>query len=933
MLFNPLKSIFGSSNDRAIRSLNKTISKVNHFEEKYKNMPDLELSRQTIILKERLANGESIDDVLIEAFATVQEASSRVLKMRHFDVQLLGGLVLHQGKIAEMKTGEGKTLVATLAAYLNALPGEGVHIITVNDYLARRDAQWMAPLYNYLGLSVGIIQSYQGHDHPNSFVINADNAEIRECQRAEAYQADITYGTNNEFGFDYLRDNMALRIEDKVQRQLGFAIVDEVDSILIDEARTPLVISGATKNSSSIYKKMSKLVLDLDLALPSEDPEDSEDMQESKPLIGDFTLDEKSRSVELTEDGHQKIEDILFKAGLLEADQNLYQASNLGLLHHVNSALKAKYLFNRDVEYLIKDGQAILIDEHTGRTMPGRRLSDGLHQAIEAKENLSIQQESQTLASTTFQNYFRLYEKLAGMTGTADTEAYEFQEIYNLQVTVIPTNTDVVRKDEDDVIFLTQKEKFEAVIDDIKSTIHDGAPVLVGTASVETSELLSKMLKKAKVNHKVLNAKQHELEANIIVNAGRPGAVTIATNMAGRGTDIVLGGNLEAEIAELNKSKNFKSDYIEKIKLDWKDRHDRVIEAGGLHIIATERHESRRIDNQLRGRAGRQGDPGVSRFYLSLEDPLMRLFASDTVKNMMRRMGMEYGESISHSMVTNSIIKAQRKVEGRNFDIRKHLLEYDDVANDQRQVIYQQRKDILEDEDISSIVSNIRDDVVNLCISRFVPVMSVDEQWDIKGLEEALTRDFGVKLAVSHWLESDNRLDEEGLRERIVSLVADNYKIKCSQFGDQIKDVERQVMLQVVDTLWKDHLSAMEQLRQGIGLRAYAQKNPKQEYKRESFRLFEELLDNIKFETVRYLSHVKFASDEELKELERRQKMDLKHHDYNHAKAQSLDDNEEEKTKPNISSKPLVREGPKVGRNELCPCGSGKKYKLCCGKI
>ena len=924
-----LKSIFGSSNDRAIRQLNRIVGKINKAEDKYKNLSDAELFNNTKILKDRITNGDILDDVLIEAFATVRETSSRTLKMRHFDVQILGGLVLNQGQIAEMKTGEGKTLVATLPAYFNALCDNSVHIITVNDYLAKRDALWMAPIYNMLGLKVGIIQSYQGSGSANSFIINT-SGEINECSRAEAYNADVTYGTNNEFGFDYLRDNMALRLEDKVQRDLSFAIVDEVDSILIDEARTPLVISGATKNSSIIYKKMSKLILGLDLVTPSEESNESDD---SENLEGDFTLDEKSRSVELTEDGHQKIEEILINAGLLEQNQNLYQASNLALLHHVNSALRAKYLFTKDVEYLIKDGQAVLIDEHTGRTMPGRRLSDGLHQAIEAKENLHIQQESQTLASTTFQNYFRLYEKLSGMTGTADTEAFEFQQIYNLKVAVIPTNTTVVRKDEDDIIFLTQKEKFEAVIDDIKLIIEKGAPVLVGTASVETSEMLSKMLKKNKIDHKVLNAKQHELEATIIVNAGKPGAVTIATNMAGRGTDIVLGGNFEAEVSELRKQKNVSEEQLTELKLHWEQRHQKVVDAGGLHIIATERHESRRIDNQLRGRAGRQGDPGVSRFYLSLEDPLMRLFASDTVKNMMRRMGMEYGESISHKMVTSSIVKAQRKVEGRNFDIRKHLLEYDDVANDQRQVIYQQRRDILEDEEISEIISAIREDVINSCISRFIPIMSVDEQWDIKGLEDALMKDFGVRLAVSQWLEADNRLDEQGLRQRIVSLVEDEYQAKYSQFGEQIKDIERQVMLQVVDTLWKDHLSSMEQLRQGIGLRAYAQKNPKQEYKRESFRLFEELLDKIKYETIRYLSHLKFASDEEIRELERRRALEQKDRDYKHVKVAGINDDESESVSQRDNVKPVVREGPKVGRNDQCPCGSGKKYKHCCGKI
>jgi preprotein translocase subunit SecA len=917
MFANLLKKVFGSKNDREIRKLGKIVVQINQLEAALSELNDADLKAETLRLREKLEAGSSLDNLLPEAFALVRETSSRVMGMRHFDVQMIGGMTLHQGRIAEMRTGEGKTLVATLAAYLNALPGEGVHVITVNDYLARRDAQWMAPLYQALGLSVGVIQSYQGPDSPNSFIMDQGDETLRPSSRREAYAADITYGTNNEFGFDYLRDNMALREDDKSQRGLSFAIVDEVDSILIDEARTPLVISGAAQDSSSLYRSVNALTLKLDAG------------SEEEP--GDFVVDEKTRSVELSEDGFQKVEEILIAEGLLNADESLYQAANLGLLHHVHSALRAQNLFQRDVEYIVQEDQAVLIDEHTGRTMPGRRLSEGLHQAIEAKEGLNIQQESQTLASTTFQNYFRLYTKLAGMTGTADTEAFEFQQIYGLQVMVIPTNVEVKREDLNDLVFLSQEEKFEAVIEDIRDITQKGAPVLVGTASVETSELLSQMLKKAGVKHNVLNAKQHEREANIIVEAGRPGAVTIATNMAGRGTDIVLGGNVEAEIKELDNPSDSR---IEQLRAEWQERHAKVIEAGGLHIVATERHESRRIDNQLRGRSGRQGDPGVSRFYLSLEDPLMRLFASDRIKNMMRSMGMEHGESIEHSMVTNAIVKAQRKVEGRNFDIRKHLLEYDDVANDQRQVIYQQRNDLLEDGDISDVITHVRADVVTQSMDMFIPPQTLEEQWDIEGLEKALHSDFTLQLPIGQWLEEDSRLDEETLRARVIELVEEDYQTRYADVGTQMREVERQIMLQVLDTQWKDHLANMDQLRQGIGLRAYAQKNPKQEYKRESFAMFEELLGNIKYETIRFLSHIQVASDEDMRKLEAQRRKEQEGREYQHAQSANLAQEQgEQGEETRAAPQPVQRLGPKVGRNDPCPCGSGKKYKQCHGKI
>jgi preprotein translocase subunit SecA len=895
-----LTKVFGSKNDREIKRMRKTVKRINALDDEFSGLSDEALRAKTDEFRQRYSDGETLDQLLPEAFAAVREAAKRTLGMRHFDVQLIGGMTLHEGRISEMRTGEGKTLMATLPAYLNGLSGDGVHVVTVNEYLASRDAQWMSPVYEFLGMRADVISSNQSHE-----------------EKLNAYQADITYGTNNEFGFDYLRDNMVLRLEDKVQRGLNFAIVDEVDSILIDEARTPLIISGAAEDSSALYQQMNKLIPKL---IPQ-----TEDQE------GDFVIDEKSRQVELTEEGHQKTEAMLESEGLLQEGDSLYNATNLSLLHHVQSALKAHHLFHKDVEYIVQDGQVVLIDEHTGRTMMGRRLSEGLHQAIEAKEGVNIQSESQTLASTTFQNYFRLYHKLSGMTGTADTEAYEFHQIYGLPVVVIPTNVPVVREDLNDLIYLTREEKFAAVVEDIKACIEKKAPVLVGTASIESSEIMSSLLKAAKIPHEVLNAKYHEKEAQIIAQAGKPGAVTIATNMAGRGTDIVLGGNWEAELEALD---NPSEEEITRLKKEWQLRHDQVIEAGGLHILSTERHESRRIDNQLRGRAGRQGDPGVSRFYLSLEDPLMRLFASDRVKNMMRALGMEKGEAIEHRMVTSAIEKAQRKVEGRNFDIRKNLLEFDDVANDQRQVVYEQRHDLLVAEDIADVITNVRADVVNTSISYYIPPQSLAEQWDIPGLENYFAAEFGLQLSVQQWLDDDDRLHEEGIRERIQQCMTDAYEEKSSKIGPDIRVIERQVMLQVLDTLWKEHLSNMDYLRQGIGLRAYAQKNPRQEYKRESFELFQQMLENVKLETIRFLSRVEVRSHEETEELERRQReaQQRQQLQMQHAEASALkgEGGDESATS---AVQPFVRSGKKVGRNDPCPCGSGKKYKQCHGKL
>ncbi|MEP1470678.1 MAG: preprotein translocase subunit SecA [Halieaceae bacterium] len=911
MMNNVLKKVFGSRNDRELKRMGKVVKQINALEESLQALTDEALAAKTVEFRQRLEEGATLDSLLPEAFAVVREAGQRSLGMRHFDVQMIGGMALYEGKIAEMRTGEGKTLVATLPAYLNALTGKSVHLITVNDYLASRDAGWMGPLYNFLGISVGVIRSGQGPE-----------------QKRDAYSADIIYGTNNEFGFDYLRDNMAFSLEDRMQGQLSFAIVDEVDSILIDEARTPLIISGASEDSSELYKRINKLV-------PSLKPEvEAEEGIESQP--GHYTIDEKQRQVELNEDGHVFIEELLTEEGLLEEGDSLYAATNLNLLHHVYSGLRAQALFHRDVEYIVQDDQVVLIDEHTGRTMPGRRLSEGLHQAIEAKEGVNIQSESQTLASTTFQNYFRIYEKLAGMTGTADTEAFEFRQIYGLEVLVIPTNVQQKRDDLNDLVYLSREEKFDAIVADVKDCMANGAPVLVGTASVETSEELSQRFRKSKIEHKVLNAKYHEQEAEIIAQAGRPGVVTIATNMAGRGTDIVLGGNFEAEVAAMGDLSEGKR---EEVKAAWAERQAQVLEAGGLHILGTERHESRRIDNQLRGRSGRQGDPGVSRFYLSLEDNLMRIFASDRVKNFMQALGMEKGEAIEHRMVTNAIEKAQRKVEGRNFDIRKQLLEYDDVANDQRQIVYQQRNDLLTEADISETITAIREDVVGEAIDGFIPPMSVEEQWDVPGLEKQLEAEFAVALPVQEWLESDDNLHEEALREKICQEVQAGYDAKSEQVGPDMRKIEKQIMLQVLDTLWKEHLATMDHLRQGIHLRAYAQKNPKQEYKRESFALFEELLSGLKYEVIKFLSHVQIQRQDEaaLIEQRRREEAEREKLAFEHAVASGMAGAGAE-AQPQEAPQPetpqtFTRPEPKVGRNDPCPCGSGKKYKQCHGQL
>ncbi|MFZ5654630.1 MAG: preprotein translocase subunit SecA [Pseudomonadota bacterium] len=918
------RKLFGTHNERTLRALRGTVRAINAAGESLAGLDDAALRAKTAEFRARLAAGATLDQLLPEAFATVREVASRTLGLRHFDVQLIGGIVLHQGKIAEMRTGEGKTLVATLPAYLNALPGRGVHVVTVNDYLARRDATWMGPIYRALGLSVGVIQSFAGPGVPNSFRLGP-TGELEPVSRREAYAADILYGTNNEFGFDYLRDNMALRLEDKSQRGQVYAIVDEVDSILIDEARTPLIISGAARDSSALYKRIDQLVR---LMKPG---------TEDDPA--DFIPDEKTRQVELTEAGHEKIEQLLIGEGLLGPDDSLYQAANLGLLHHVHNALRARNLFHRDVEYIVRDGEVVLIDEHTGRTMPGRRLSEGLHQAIEAKEGVAIQSESQTLASTTFQNYFRLYEKLAGMTGTADTEAFEFQQIYGLQVVVIPPNRPIVRKDLNDLVYLTQQEKYDAVVEDIISCREQGAPVLVGTASIENSERLSAELQRRGIEHQVLNAKFHEHEAHIIAQAGRPGTVTIATNMAGRGTDIVLGGNLEAELAALDHPTE---EEIARVRAAWQERHDRVLAAGGLHILGTERHESRRIDNQLRGRAGRQGDPGVSRFYLSMEDSLMRLFISDRVKAMMGALGMEKGEAIEHRMVTNAVEKAQRKVEGRNFDIRKQLLEYDDVANEQRRVIYQQRDELLAAADIADLIAALRRDVLAETIDRFIPPQSLAEQWDVAGLEAELHRELNLELPVRQWLDAEDDLHEEGLRRRIHEAADRAYAAKVAAIGPDIHQIEKQVMLQVLDNHWKEHLAAMDHLRQGIGLRAYAQKNPKQEYKREAFAMFEDLLARIKHDTVRFLVRLEVRREDEAEALEQRRREEEARRQlaFQHREASALAGEQPAARaqaaaggRAAVQPPPFVRQAPKVGRNEPCPCGSGKKYKQCHGRL
>jgi len=911
MFMQLLTKVLGSKNQRELKRLSKIVDLVNALEADMQALSDEALKAKTQEFRERLAKGETLDQILPEAFAAIREGSQRVMGMRHFDVQLIGGMTLHNGKIAEMRTGEGKTLVATLAVYLNAISGEGVHVITVNDYLAERDANWMRPLYEFMGLSVGIVIS-----------------GLDPAQKKAAYEADISYGTNNEFGFDYLRDNMSLSVEERVQRGLSFAVIDEVDSILIDEARTPLIISGAAQDSSAMYKQINILVPKL-----KEHKEVEEGVVEQE---GHFVIDLKSRTVELNEAGHEVVEDMLVEAKLLEEGDSLYAPSNLLMLHFVHAALRAHSLYQRNIDYIVQNGQVVIVDEHTGRTMPGRRWGEGLHQAIEAKEGVNIQNESQTLASTTFQNYFRLYGKLSGMTGTADTEAFEFNEIYALDVVVIPTNVDVARIDFNDLVFLTEQEKYQAVIEEIQEVTALGRPVLVGTASIESSELISNALKEAKIKHSVLNAKHHSNEAQIIADAGRPGIVTIATNMAGRGTDIKLGGNLELELEHINNPNDEK---IAKHTAEWQERHEAVLKAGGLHIIGTERHESRRIDNQLRGRAGRQGDAGSSRFFLSLEDSLMRIFASDRTRKLMMALGMKDGEAIEHRMVSNAIEKAQRKVEGRNFDMRKQLLEYDNVASDQRRVIYQQRNELLEADTIETTITAIREDVINESISEYIPPQSMVEQWDVEGLEKALETEFAMPVPIQQWLEEDKALYEETLRERIAKLLGENYSDKATQVGEEMmRNFEKRIMLQIIDHQWKEHLATMDHLRQGIHLRGYAQKNPKQEYKRESFDLFKMLLEDIKHETIRYLSHVQFVRDDEVQRMEEKARVQAasQQMQFEHDSASAMTEapqQPQEGEQAETVAQPFVRDGKKVGRNDPCPCGSGKKFKQCHGKL
>jgi preprotein translocase subunit SecA len=905
---NILKAIFGSRNDRVLHRMRKVADRINALEPDIAALSDADLRAKTDEFKNRLAEGEKVDALLPEAFAVVREASKRTLEMRHFDVQLIGGMVLHEGKIAEMRTGEGKTLVATLPVYLNALTGKGVHVVTVNDYLARRDADWMGQIYRFLGMSVGVVI-----------------AGMSPEEKRAAYSADITYGTNNEYGFDYLRDNMAFGLEQKVQRSLHYALVDEVDSILIDEARTPLIISGPAEESSELYRRVNLIV-----------PKLTRQKEEEGP--GDYWVDEKTKQVYLTEDGHQRIEELLLEAGLLRGDESLYDAANLGVFHHLNACLRAHALFHKDVEYIVRNGEIIIVDEFTGRTMPGRRWSDGLHQAIEAKEGVPIQAENQTLASITFQNYFRLYQKLAGMTGTADTEAFEFQQIYGLEVIVVPTHLPMIRKDHGDLVFLTQQEKYEAVLEDIRDCQKRGQPTLVGTTSIEVSELISKLLDQEKIPHQVLNAKQHEREAEIIVQAGRPGTVTIATNMAGRGTDIVLGGNLQAELKALGPEAGELAH--EAVREAWRQRHAQVVAAGGLHVVGTERHESRRIDNQLRGRSGRQGDPGSSRFYLSLEDNLLRIFASDRVAGLMQKLGMEKGEAIEHPWVTKAIENAQRKVEAHNFDIRKNLLEFDDVANDQRKVMYRWRNELMEAEDVSETLKEMRAEVLKQVIDPCIPPQSLEEQWNVAGLEEALRKEFDLSLPVRAWLDADHDLHEEPLRERIQTALDQAYARKESMVGTPwMRQFEKAVLLQVLDTHWREHLAAMDYLRQGIHLRGYAQKNPKQEYKREAFEMFQALVQRIHQEAVGFLARAQFQTEPEpIPEPRRPAPVAMR---FEHAEAPALAEGEaEDEDRSGIDSRhqtapqtPFVREGRKVGRNEPCPCGSGKKYKHCHGQL
>ena len=905
MISTLLTKIIGSRNDRTLKALRKIVKQINAMEPQFEALSDQELQAKTAEYRQRLEQGETLEQLLPEAFATVREASRRVFGMRHFDVQLIGGMVLNSNRIAEMKTGEGKTLTATLPAYLNALTGRGVHVVTVNDYLAKRDAEANRPLFTFLGMTVDC--NVPGMD---------------ASQKRDAYAADITYGTNNEFGFDYLRDNMAFSPEQRVQRPLNYALVDEVDSVLIDEARTPLIISGPAEDSSAMYTQINKLIP----LLVKQDKEDSEEYTGD----GHYTVDEKNRQALLTENGQIFVEELLKKEGLLAEEDSLFSATNISLLHHVNAGLRAHTLFERNVDYIVQKDEIVIVDEHTGRTMPGRRWSDGLHQAVEAKEGVKIQNENQTLASITFQNYFRLYDKLAGMTGTADTEAFEFQQIYGLDTVVIPTNKPMVRKDMGDLVYLTAQEKYAAIVQDIRECVKRGQPVLVGTVSIENSELLSGILTKENIPHKVLNAKFHAMEAEIVAQAGQTGAVTIATNMAGRGTDIVLGGNWQAEIAQLE---NPTEAQIAELKAAWQVRHDAVLAAGGLHIIGTERHESRRIDNQLRGRSGRQGDPGSSRFYLSMEDTLMRIFASDRVTGMMKKLGMEEGEAIEHPWVTKAIENAQRKVEGRNFDIRKNLLEFDDVANDQRKVDYEQRNELLDTNDISETIHVIRDDVYGAIIDEYIPPQSLEEMWDVPGLEARLKSDFALDLPLQQWLAEDDKLYEEKLRERILDEATKLYAHKEELVGKEVlRNFEKAVMLQTLDGLWKEHLAAMDHLRQGIHLRGYAQKNPKQEYKRESFDLFTQMLETLKRDVVSILSRVQVQErDVEAMEEQQRQQAEAAPRTYTHAAAENQLADDEAQPEPGHVT--FVRDEQKVGRNDPCPCGSGKKYKHCHGQL
>ncbi len=964
---NFITQIFGSRNQRLLKQYSQIVANINAQEADLKALDDAALAAKTAGFKQRLENGESLDDLLPDAFAVAREAAFRTLGMRPFDVQLIGGMVLHNGNIAEMRTGEGKTLVATLPAYLNALSGNGVHVVTVNEYLAQRDADWMRPVFEFLGLSVGVSKSGQTQD-----------------EKRAAYDTDITYATNNELGFDYLRDNLAFSINDKAQRKLNFAIVDEVDSILIDEARTPLIISGPVEESTDLYQKINKFIpklrqhdeteqpsnydiaakriklldehgqalhgaivdgeqseyMSVDEAVEIADPrsadviltETKDDVPVCRLVIrGHYTTDEKSKQAHVTEDGHQEVEHLMHQSGLLGEKESLYDAGNIRLVHHLNAALRAHTMYKRDVDYIVKDGEIVIVDEFTGRTMPGRRWSDGLHQAVEAKEGVAVKQENQTVASITFQNYFRLYNNLSGMTGTADTEAFEFQQIYGLEVIVIPTHQPMVRDDMPDLVYLTENDKFDAIVEDISDCRERGQPVLVGTTSIETSELLSNVLKKKSIDHEVLNAKQHEREAIVVQQAGRPGAITIATNMAGRGTDIVLGGNLEAEIQAVTDDSSEQD-----VRDDWQERHDAVLAAGGLHIVGTERHESRRIDNQLRGRSGRQGDAGSSRFYLSMEDSLMRIFGDpERTKSLLSRAGMREGEAIESKMLTRQIERAQRKVEAHNFDIRKNLLEYDDVANDQRKVVYHQRSELMAAEEIADSIAAIREEVIVGQVSQYIPPGSLEEQWDADGLSHAMEHDFGLRLDVSQWTRADSKLTEDGIRDRCVAELASAYEHKEASIGSPVMRLfEKEVMLKQLDHHWKEHLGAMDYLRQGIGLRGYAQKNPKQEYKREAFEMFGVMLDQVKHDTISLLSRVRIQSEQDVQKMEAERRA-AKQMQFQHAEAASLNQSSGEGEQDPIAEvqSPFKRDGRKVGRNEACPCGSGKKYKQCHGKL